>query len=173
MYLRCAVELLQQDHPCQSVRQGDGPEGHESVRPTNHLRGEPQGTAEDEDDVTPPRETQREKPLRQLLRGERLALLAVQDYHVGTRRCPLEKPPRLGGEHLLRWTAVQVFLSDLDNLYRKIAPEPLEVFVRAVGGPSFEAADGDYGGAADHRTGITYSTSKSRRVVLSASPPYR
>ena len=58
VYLRRAVDLLQEDYPRQGVRQGDGAEGDAGVRLHEHIRGEPQRAAEDKGDVAPPREAQ-------------------------------------------------------------------------------------------------------------------
>ena len=66
IYLRRAAELLQKDHTRQGVRQGDGTEGDEGVRPREHLRGEPQRATEDESDVAPAGEAQGVQPSFQL-----------------------------------------------------------------------------------------------------------
>src|SRR5918998_6147173 len=116
VYLRCAVELLQEDHPRQGVWQGDGAEGDEGVRPRQHLSGEPQRAAEDEGHVTPARETQRVKPPFQHRRGEWLALLPIQGDHVRPRGYPSEEPLSFGGEHLLGRAPVQVVLRYLEDL---------------------------------------------------------
>src|SRR5215210_6395702 len=141
VYLRRAVELLQEDHPRQGVRQGDGAEGSEGVRPRQHLRGESQRAAEDEGDVALAREAQGVQPSFKFLRGERLALLPVQGDHVRPRGYPPEEPPGLGGEHLLGRAPVKVFLRNLDDLYREVPPEPLQVVSTALVGPSLQGTN--------------------------------
>src|SRR5215210_2546214 len=155
VYLRSPVDLLQEDHPRQSVRQGDGAEGDEGVSPRQRFRGQTQRTTENEGDVAPSREPQRVQPPRQHKRGERFSSLPIQGYHVSPRRYPPEQPRCLAGEHFLGAAPVQVLFGDLDGLYWKVSPKPLQIVSAALIGPAFDGTDGDDGSAPDHRRSTT------------------
>ena len=122
IYLRRAVELLQENYPRQRVWQRDRSERGYGVRPFEHFRREPQGSAEDESDVAMARNAQAVQPLGQFLRGERLALLPIQRDHIRSCRHSSEKLGSFGSKHLIRRTPVQVVLRNLDELRGEEAP---------------------------------------------------
>ena len=157
------VELLQEDYPRQGVGQGYGSEGETFVGPTDHLRREPQRTAEHESDVAAARDTQGVEFLRQARRGECFSTLPIKGHHVGPRWNTLEEALPFRRQHLVGGAAVHVLFPDLDDLDGKVVPEPGEVIITAFGSPPSQPTDGDDGGAPDR------SISKSRSDLLGRS----
>ncbi len=144
------VELFEEDHPRERVRQGYGSEGEEIVGPSEHFRGEPERSAEHEGNVAAARGTKGAEFSREIFRGERFSSYPIQGYSVGSVRETLEEALALRREHLFGRATVHVFFRDLDDLDREVTSEPGKVIVASLGRPTLQSPDGDDGGAPDH-----------------------
>ncbi len=162
-YLGRPVELLEENHPRQRVRQGNGSEREAFVCPPEHPRGEPERSAQYESHAAAARETQRRELARKFLGREAPSPLAAQGKYVGTRGETFEEALLLRREHILGATAVHVLFRDLDNLYGKVAAKTVQVVLATFGRPAFQSPYRDDGGVTDH------SISKSCSGLLCCS----
>jgi hypothetical protein len=121
--LMSPVELLEQDDPCQLMRQGHPAQG----KPVNALEIQPVGAADDEAEVLAALPALLEKPAE----GQRVEVftLAVEQCHIG----PVRQPPR----HVL-------ILADLDQFYARMAGQQLLVVLDVIGEWRAQPAHGDH-----------------------------